>query len=142
MTYELPTTQLDPPQWATQVREIIIGLAEEGLDEYKKVRLFRVPPIPPVEFVAAALPSVQDPAGIGVAFTLEEISNYYTLDLTRTNEEFTEELLSKSAKIAREISTVVDFLIREKTKQFGFDYKRQLNRVSAIDIFTKQDGES
>lgn len=140
MSYERPTTQSGPEKWATQVQEIIIALIKEGLDEYKQVRLFRVPPSPPVKLVLDAYPSVQDPAGImGHTVTLEEICNYYSLAPTDTEEGFHEELLSKAVKVASEISTVVNFLIREQAKKFGLNYKRQLDRVSAIDIFTTKD---
>jgi len=54
-----------PEKWATQVQEITTHLIKEGLDEYKKVRLFRVPPNPPVKLELDAYPSVQDPTGIG-----------------------------------------------------------------------------
>ena len=150
MTYELPTTQYgpreqtSPEKWATQVQEITTALIKEGLDEYKQVRLFRVPPVPPVKLVLVdAYPCVQDPAGIighTFTFTLEKICNYYSLAPTDTEEEFHEEFLSKAVKVASEISTIVNFLIREQAKKFGFDYKRELDRVSAIDIFSTQEG--
>jgi len=137
-----PTTQSGPERWATQVHELVTSRVKEGLDEYRHARLYRLPSIPPVVFTPDEIPTVQNPVGYSPTFTLKEISNYYTLELTRTDEEFQEELLSKSVRVANEISTIVNFLIREQAKEFGFfDYKRQLDKVSAVNIFKKLDDQ-
>lgn len=72
-------------------------------------------------------------------YKLEEYMNYFELDPV-AEEDFEAEVLSKSLKAAREIAFTVDFQIRRQARKYGTQWRYDLKRLHAIELFKKADG--
>lgn len=116
--------------WAETADKIVRATIESHLDEYNSTQkvIIQKP-----TFGAFSQPI----ADSGIRQTkLEEYKNYFHFDQV-SEEDFEAEVLSK---VAREIAFTVDLLVRRQAQKSGAQWKLELKRLSATDLFMKADG--